>query len=49
MCWYEYGEKPTKFFLNLEKTRAHQNKIKNLLINGNEMTDQKEVNNELFI
>ena len=49
MCWYEYGEKPTKFFLNLEKTRAHQNKIKNLLINGNEITDQKEVNNELFI
>ena len=22
--WYKYGEKYTKFFLNLEKTRAHQ-------------------------
>ena len=46
--WYKYGEKSTKFFLNLEKTRAHQNKIRNILINGNEITDQKEVNNELF-
>ena len=46
--WYEYGEKSTKFFLNLEKTGAHQNKIRNILINGKEITDQKEVNNELF-
>ena len=46
--WYKYGEKSTKFFLNLEKTRAHQNKIRNILINRNEITDQKEVNNELF-
>ena len=42
--WYEYGEKSTKFFLNLEKTGAHQNKIRNILINGKEITDQKEVN-----
>ena len=46
--WYEYGEKPTKFFLNLKKTRTHRNKIRNILINGKEITDQKEVNNELF-
>ena len=46
--WYEYGEKYTKFFLNLEKTQAHQNKIRNILINQNKITDQKEVYNELF-
>ena len=46
--WYKYSEKSTKFFLNLEKTQAHQNKIRNILINGNEITDQKEVNNGLF-
>ena len=45
---YEYGEKSTKFLLNLKKSRAHQNKIKNILINGKEITDQKKVNNELF-
>ena len=26
--WYKYGEKSTNFFLNLEKTRAHQKKDK---------------------
>ena len=42
--WLEYGEKSPKFFLN----RAHQNKIRNILKRGKEITDQKEVNNELF-
>ena len=46
--WYDSGVKSTKFFLNLEKTRAYKNKIRNILINGNEITDQKEVNKELF-
>ena len=46
--WYEYGEKSTKFFLNLERIRAHQNKIRNILKNGKEIKDQKEVNNEFF-
>ena len=46
--WYEYGGKSTKFFLNLEKTPAHRNKIRNILINGKEIIDQKEVNNESF-
>ena len=30
--WYEHSEKSTKFFLNLEKRRGAQNKIKNLLM-----------------
>ena len=38
--WYKYGEKSTKFFLNLEKTRAHQNKIRNILKNGKEITER---------
>ena len=46
--WYEYGEKSTKFFLNLEKIRARENKIRKILKNWKEITDQKEVNNELF-
>ena len=46
--FYEHGEKSTKIFLNLEKIRAHQNRIRNLLKNGKEITDQKVVNNELF-
>ena len=46
--WYEYGGKSKKFFLNLEKIRAHENKIRNILKNGKEITDQKQVNNELF-
>ena len=28
--WYEYGEKSSKFFLNLEKTRATQSTIRNI-------------------
>ena len=43
------GEKSTKFFLNLEKIGTHQYKIRNILKNGREITDQKEVNNELFV
>ena len=28
--WYEHGEKSSKFFLNLEKTRSTQNTIRNI-------------------
>ena len=28
--WYEYGEKSSKFFLNLEKTRSKQSTIRNI-------------------
>ena len=36
------------FFLNLEKIRAHQNKIRNILKNETEITDQNKFSNELF-
>ena len=38
--WYEHGEKPTKFFLNLEKHRAIQRQIHSVVINQDEITDQ---------
>ena len=41
--WYEQGEKSTKFFLNLEKQRGNQNRIRKLIVN------QKEINNETEI
>ena len=28
--WYEYGEKSSKFFLNLEKTSATQSTLRNI-------------------
>ena len=38
--WYEYDKKSTKFFLNLEKQQGAQNKIKKLIIDETEVTDQ---------
>ena len=46
--WYEYGEKSTKFFLNLKKIRPHQNKKRNKMKAGKDITDQKEAKNEFF-
>ena len=37
--WYEYGEKSTNFFLNLEKQRGSQNTIKKLVIDDKEITE----------
>ena len=39
--WYEHGEESSKIFLNLEKTRAIQNKIRNILIGNLEINNQK--------
>ena len=36
------------FFLNLEKSHAVQNQIRNILINSKEINDQKDINNELY-
>ena len=32
--WYKHGEKSSKFFLNLVKSRAVQNQIRNILIDN---------------
>ena len=41
--WFEYGEKPNKFFLNLMKSRQNQKLITKIKNNGREYTGQKEV------
>ena len=47
--WYEHGEKSSIFFLNLEKSRAVQNQIRNILIDNIEINNQKDINNELYL
>ena len=47
--WYEYGEKSSKFFLNLETSRAVQGQIRYLLSGDNELTNKKGINNHLYM
>ena len=41
--WYEFGEKSSKFFLNLEKNQAIQGQVQTILSNGKEITDESEI------
>ena len=45
---YEYGKKSSKFFLNLEKNRFVQSQIRRLIIEEKELTEQNEINNNIF-
>ena len=45
--WYEFGEKSTKFFLNLEKNRAIQGQVRTILSNGKEINDESEINTHI--
>ena len=47
--WYESGEKSSKFFLNLEKTRAKQEHLRKILVNENEIQEQREVDTHLYL
>ena len=47
--WYEHGEKSSKNFLNLEKSRAFQNQIRDILIGNLEVNSQQVINNELYL
>ena len=47
--WYEHREKSSKIFLNLEKSRAAQNQIRNILIDNREINNQKDINRELYL
>ena len=47
--WYEHGEKSSKFFLNLEKSRAVQNQIRNILKDNIEINNQKDINKKLYL
>ena len=47
--WYEHGEKSSKFFLNLEKSRAVQNQIRNILKDNIVINNKKDINKELYL
>ena len=47
--WYEHGKKSSKFFLNLEKSRAVQNYIWNILIDNIEINNKKYINKEFYL
>ena len=42
--WYEFEEKSTKFFLNLEKQHALLNQVRTLLCSEKEVTDKHKIN-----
>ena len=41
---YQHGEKPTKFFLNLEKQKAINTTVRHLIDNDKDITDLKGIN-----
>ena len=45
--WYEHGEKSTKFFLNLENKWGVQNRIRRPIAEEEEITDSKEIFNNI--
>ena len=47
--WYEHGEKSSKYFVNLEKSRAVQNQIRNILKDNIEINNQKDINKKLYL
>ena len=46
--WYEHGEKSSKFFLNLEKSRAIQGQVRTVIYNDKETNDETEINNYIY-
>ena len=45
--WYQHGEKPTKFFLNLEKQKAINTTVRHLIDDDKDITDLKEINSSI--
>ena len=46
--WYEHGEKWSKFFLNLEKSRAIQGQVRTVVYNDKETNYEIEINNHIY-
>ena len=46
--WYKHGEKSSKFFLNLEKSRAIQGQVRAVIYNNKETNDETEINNHIY-
>ena len=47
--WYGYGEKCTKFFMNLERKCGVQNHICKLIFDGREIVNPKEISQKMDI
>ena len=45
--WYEHGEKSSIFFLNLEKSRAIQGRVRTVISNDKETNDETKINNHI--
>ena len=45
--WHEHGEKSTKFFLNLEKWRDVQSRIRKLIVEEKEITYLEEISQNI--
>ena len=45
--WYQYSEKSTKYFLNLEKQKAVNGTVKKIIKNDIEITDQLKIQHEI--
>ena len=45
--WYEFGEKSSKFFFNLDKQHALQNHVRALLCGQKESPDKNQINQQL--
>ena len=45
--WYQYNEKSTKYFLNLEKQKAVNATVKKIIKNDRQITDQLKIKHEL--
>ena len=45
--WYEQGEKSTKSFLNLEKQRCNENRIRKHIVNEKEINNETEILNQI--
>ena len=46
--WYQHGEKPTKFYLNLEKQKAINTAVRHLIDNDKDITELKEINTCIY-
>ena len=46
--WWEHGEKSSKFFLNLDKSRAIQGQVRTVIYNDKETNDETEINNYVY-
>ena len=46
--WYKHEEKSSKFFLNLEKSRAIQGQVRTVIYSDKEINDETEINNHIY-